>query len=237
MRAPAVGAPRPAPVAVAPVAVAPVAVTPVAVTPVAVTPVAVTPVAVAPVSVAAQPANLPVADAPSRDKRADVRLVRAFHDASRVYSSVRTREDAMRAFLELAMTQVPSEGAAIMLADIDAHDMVIATTLGEGAQLMHGLRVAFGEGVAGHAVLYNLGLAVNDVQNDFRYDASSAEALGLAPRAILAAPIDKDGRAYGAIHLVNPRGNPRYSDSDMEIVTHLAHRLGAVMDRLTALQP
>ena len=176
-------------------------------------------------------AKLPPAAPTVRDRGQEERLVRAFHRATDAINSAHTPSDAANAFLEAALEIVPAEAGAVLFADITQQDMFIAFARGPATAALLNSRIPFGAGIAGHAVLYNIGLAVNDVTRDFRYVASLPEALGTRPVGMLCAPAESEGRTYGALHLVNKRGSARFDEGDMQVLTYLATRLAAFLDR------
>jgi hypothetical protein len=167
-----------------------------------------------------------------RDRAQEERLVQAFHRATRILNVATTPSDAANGFLDVALALIPAEAAAVLIADIAQQDMFIAFARGERTAALLNRRIPFGAGVAGHAVLYNIGLAVNDVTRDFRHAPDLPEALGLAPLGILCAPAEHQGRSFGALHLVNKQGaNRRFTDADVQVLGYLAGRLAEFLDR------
>ena len=169
-----------------------------------------------------------------RDEAQEERLATAFHRVSEIVIRARNPADAANLFLDLALEIVPAEAAAVFYAHLHEQDLHVAAARGPSAAYALVQRVPMGLGIVGAAVDSGVTIAVSHVQNDPRYSTEVPESLGVRPESIVSAPVHKDGRSFGALHLVNSRGGT-FSQDEAEVLGYLAQRLAEYLDRYFAV--
>jgi GAF domain-containing protein len=181
----------------------------------------------------AEPASAPMPARP-RDEAQEDRLVNAFHRVTEIIVRCKTPADAANAFVDLALELVPAEAAAVFYAHIAERDLHVAAARGPAASYALEQRVPMGAGIVGTAIDAEMGLAVQNVQNDPRYSAEVPEGLGVRPESIASVPVQKGGRTFGALHLVNRRGGT-FAQDEIEVLCYLAARMAEFLERYFAI--
>lgn len=94
--------------------------------------------------------------------------------------------------------------------------------------------VRVGQGIIGFCAQEGVCLVIRDMQNDSRYFAAIADAIGYQPQNTLCASAEQDGRLYGAIQLINSKRGT-FTSAEMELVRYLgltaADMLGRVAEQ------
>jgi hypothetical protein len=114
-------------------------------------------------------------------------------------------ESASLLALEILSDVVPSESAAVLLADSTQNALRFSAATGPYAERARTLLVPLGVGIAGFAVATGRSIIVQDAESDPRRYAGADEATGYTTRSMLAAAlVDADGQVLGCIELINP---------------------------------
>jgi predicted Ser/Thr protein kinase len=110
------------------------------------------------------------------------------------------------------------EGAAASIALIDpaTGELVYQASWGAGADEIAGVRLPPGQGIAGAVVESSEGLAIADCRGDERFAKDVAEKTGYVPHTMLVSPLIREGRAIGALSVLDRRDGRPYRPSDLE---------------------
>lgn len=124
--------------------------------------------------------------------------------------------------LDLALQKIPAEAGTFYLADVNGHDLHFAAVRGPKADALKKgqFSVRVGQGIIGFCAQEGVCLVIRDMQNDRRYFAAIADAVGYQPNNTLCASAEQDGRLYGAIQLINSKRGT-FSSAEMELVRYL----------------
>lgn len=124
--------------------------------------------------------------------------------------------------LQKAMSRVQADAAAVLLADINRHDLRFLSAAGWDDMNWKSLRLNIGDGVAGFAVLHGVTVAVSDLHVSSSLKIARSERAKGTLASILCVPMQREGRAYGAIELLCC-GDPRaFSDKEIAGIDFLA---------------
>jgi GAF domain-containing protein len=128
--------------------------------------------------------------------------------------------DAPRSLLEaVAHTAAGVFGAAaasIALIDQTTGELVYQSAWGAGAREIVGVRLPPGTGIAGQVVSSGLAEAVPDCRTDPRFAARIAAGTGYVPYTMLIVPLQRGGRAIGALSILDRRDGRAYRNDDLE---------------------
>jgi hypothetical protein len=91
---------------------------------------------------------------------------------------------------------------------------------------LEGLRVPLAASAIGQVA--QAGVAQSFVVQDYQ-DPIASWTTGVEVRAMLAAPVNVDGRAWGVISAVNPMGRESFSEEDLTLLRWKAYQLGLVL--------
>ena len=158
------------------------------------------------------------------DKLADV-----FERVQDVYLGATGLTNAANFMLDLSMDVVPSDSGSVFFSDISAHDLYFAAARGPKANDVMKFRVPMGIGIVGFSAMEGVSLAISDAHRDPRFYKKISESLGYETRSILCSPIQKEGRVYGAIELINRKGGDKYTSEQINVLNYIAHELATFM--------
>ncbi|NOZ87727.1 MAG: GAF domain-containing protein [Deltaproteobacteria bacterium] len=140
-----------------------------------------------------------------------------------------SREEAIDFIMDLTLDKVKAEAGSIVIADINAGDMYFATARGPVAEQVVKFRMPMGQGIVGFSVQEGVGLAVSEVNKDPRFFKDISDKTGFETRSLLCAPLETQGRCFGAIELVNKTGSDRFSQQELNVVLFLGAKLAEYM--------
>ena len=156
-------------------------------------------------------------------------------DADRVLSEVfeelqdmflmQTQDDCAEFVMDLAMKKIPVEGGTIFLADINTRDMLFAAVRGPSAANLKGRVLDMRKGIVGFTAREGAAIAISDVSKDPRFCSDFDQTGDFKTKSVLCAPIQYEGRTFGAIELLNKIGNDMFSQGEINVITYLASQL------------
>lgn len=153
-------------------------------------------------------------------------LAELFDRMQELYSAHPDRDHIVNALLDLALEKIPADAGTFYLADISRHDLRFAAVRGprRAAIAAADLRVPIGHGIAGFCAQQGVALAIGDAQRDPRFAAEISTKIGYAAHSMACAPLDKDGRCFGVLQLINRVGATAFSETDLNILVAIARQ-------------
>lgn len=138
--------------------------------------------------------------------------------------------------LDLALQKIPAEAGTFYLADVNGHDLKFTAVRGPKADALKkgNFSVPVGQGIIGFCAQEGVCLVIRDMQNDSRYFAAIADAVGYKPQNTLCASAEQDGRLYGAIQLINSKRGT-FTSAEMELVRYLGLTAADMLGRAAEL--
>ena len=139
---------------------------------------------------------------------------------------------AARHVLELANQHVEAEASSIFFSDINSalKDLVIVEASGPVANKIKGIHVPVGKGIVGFCVQNGVKLTVNSVQQNPNFYGKLDQEFGFKTHSILCVPIQHASRCYGAIELINKKGDGKWSTNDANVLESLGMILGRAIE-------
>jgi transcriptional regulator with GAF, ATPase, and Fis domain len=122
-----------------------------------------------------------------------------------------------------------AEGASVLLLDEHRRQFVFRAATGpKGAELV-GERFDATLGIAGEAMRINRTICVDDVtQNPHFFEGVDAKTK-MRTRSLVASPLKGVDSIMGVIEVLNPRGRPGFSDSDLELLELFSNLAAAAL--------
>ena len=111
--------------------------------------------------------------------------------------------------------------ASVVLRDDERGDVWFAAASGEGSEAVIGLRMEWGQGIAGWVVDQGQPVMVPDVEIDERFFADMDKQSGFTTKSILCVPLQTKGRTIGAIEVMN-KHNGTFNHDDLRLLQALA---------------
>jgi predicted Ser/Thr protein kinase len=134
--------------------------------------------------------------------------------------------DAPRNLLEaVAHTAAGVFGAAaasLCLLDETTDELVYQAAWGAGAREIVGVRLPPRAGIAGMVVDGGVGEAIPNCSVDPRFAAGIASGTGYVPHTMLVVPLERRGRAIGALSILDRRDGKSYGQEDLAAATLFA---------------
>ncbi|MFH1807798.1 MAG: GAF domain-containing protein [Pseudomonadota bacterium] len=163
-------------------------------------------------------------------------LEEIFERSSDFFSAEVNIDLVVSMFLDLAMEKIPSQAGAFYAADISGHDLQYAALRSPRARkvLASGKRVTIGEGVAGLCAQENITLCINDLPRYPDLHDDVAFMSGMESRSTVCVSLEREGRCYGAIQLVNRLAEDGYDQDDVSILEAIAHHVSEILARAAA---
>jgi GAF domain-containing protein len=144
---------------------------------------------------------------------------------------------AAKQVLDLANQHVEAEASSIFFSDMNSalKDLIIVEASGPVANKIKGIHVPVGKGIVGFCVQNGVKLTVNSVQQNPNFYGKLDQEFGFRTSSILCVPIQHGSRTYGAIELINKKGDGKWSTNDANVLESLGMILGrAIETRLEA---
>jgi GAF domain-containing protein len=116
-------------------------------------------------------------------------------------SAVRTESELLTTIVAALREQMAAAACSVAL--LDGDELEFRAADGVGADLVVGLRLPVGRGLAGYVVASGQALAVSDVHRDQRFDAETAASTGYVPTSILAVPVEDDDGPIGVLEVLD----------------------------------
>lgn len=147
-----------------------------------------------------------------------------FGETSKIYDN-KSLKDASTFVLGLAQKAIPSESGSVLVADINEDDLEFVAATGPKAAEVMKFRVPMGQGIVGFAAHEGVSLAVSDVEKDERFYKDISDKIGYPVSSLIVSAIERDGRTFGALELINREGGSSFSADDMAVLDFLAYEL------------
>jgi putative methionine-R-sulfoxide reductase with GAF domain len=166
----------------------------------------------------------PALVAPRPERVSDNIMEEVFLEITRIHDGEMSMEEVVNFVMDLAMEKVGAEAGSIMFADINGQELYFATARGPKAADVMSFRVPMGKGIAGFCAREGVSLAISDAQEDPRFYKEISDALGYPTKSLCCAPIQIEGRVFGAIELLNSNNN-HFSSTEVNVLTYVGKQL------------
>lgn len=134
----------------------------------------------------------------------------------RLTGDIETR--LLQSIVDATVRLFDAEAASIALFEQDPDRLEFRVAAGEQGAGAVGLTVPPTQGIAGFVYSTGQALSLSDVANDPRFNRDAAEQTGYVPRSIAAAPLLDEEGTVGVLQVLDKRGSPTFSLSDMELL-------------------
>ena len=156
------------------------------------------------------------------DLERKVRELTAFHEVGKALTSTLD----MNRVLETVMVQIRSffhpDTWSLLLVDPEAGDLRFEVVVGDAAEKLRGLRLKFGEGIAGWVAQHNEPLFLDDVGKDERFNRRMDDMTRITTRSIACIPVRGQKEVLGVIELINCPQTMRFEGENLFLLQALA---------------
>ncbi|MFW6057347.1 MAG: GAF domain-containing protein [Persicimonas sp.] len=148
-----------------------------------------------------------------------------FLEIQEIHEGGKSMEEVVGFVMEMAMDKVHAESGSVLFADVNGKELYFATARGPKADEIMDYRVPMGKGIVGFCTREGVSLAISDAQNDPRFYKAISESLGYETHGLVCAPIQHQGRVYGALELINKKQSSGFTSDEMNALTYLGRQL------------
>jgi GAF domain-containing protein len=141
-----------------------------------------------------------------------------------------SHERLLEMIVETAASVTGAAAGALFLVDEARGDLVFQVAIGGNAAEVKDLRVPLGHGIAGGVALSGMPLAVSQASSDPRWAKEIGEQVGYRPDSIVCVPLFHDDRVIGALQLLDKRGQPSFSNADLDVLGLFANQAAVAIE-------
>ncbi len=157
-------------------------------------------------------------------------LEEVFLEINQIHEGSMSMEQVINYVMDLSLSKIRAEAGSIMFADVNGRELYFATARGPRAQEVMDFRVPMTMGLVGFCAREGVSLAISDAEKDPRFYKEISLKLGYATRNICCAPIQFEGRVYGAIELMN-KDQP-FTNNEVNVLTYIGRQLAKFVNDL-----
>lgn len=176
------------------------------------------------------------ADAPRTATVSESALEDVFLDIMTIFEPNYPLEDAIDFVLELGKKAIPCEHGALFFANDDASSLYVATAFGPSRARFLDAEVSILEGLPALAMREGFTVNVSNPATDNRHTPELEERAGIKATSLICAPVQFEGRAFGAITLIN-RENASFAPEEANILAYIGQQMGKFIQMQLDAQP
>ena len=150
-------------------------------------------------------------------------------DTTRLLNAQLELDKLLELVLEKAISVVQAEAGTLWLVEEDGF-LVPMVARGPKADVLKGMRLKPGEGLAGRVVAKNEPALVEDVRKDPAWAKKFDDATGFVTVSLLCIPLRGREEVIGCLQLVNKIGKGHFSPADMEIALVFAGQAAIALE-------
>lgn len=166
------------------------------------------------------------------DRTTSSLLFMAFERLKPLYEAS-TRKQALDVVIETIAALVKAKAGGVFLYDEQRKTLRLVRLVRSPQAGQNGpegdlplIEVAVGGGLVGTCARQGVTLSLSHVQRDVRFGSGLAAALGINPISLLAAPVQYEGRLWGAIEMIDPLSREAFTGGEVEAVGYAGRLLG-----------
>lgn len=135
----------------------------------------------------------------------------------------------LRVITEYTTNLLDVAATSVVLRDNEQDDLWFAAATGEGSDFVLDKRLALGQGILGWVVEHGEPLLVANAKQDARHFTDFDQESGFQALTVLCVPLLAQGKAIGAIEVINKRTGP-FDEEDLHLLTSLANPAAAAIE-------
>jgi len=156
-------------------------------------------------------------------------LIRIF-EATRAISYTLRLSELLGTVMRLASEVAHAEASSLLLMDPATDELYFDIALGEKGGALQQIRLKKGEGIAGWVAANLKPAVVNDVTKDSRWTRRADKTSQFQTKAILAVPMQVQGKLVGVMEVINRSDGAPFSDMDAQILETFAAQAAVAIE-------
>jgi diguanylate cyclase (GGDEF)-like protein len=147
-----------------------------------------------------------------------------FNELARTLTSTLQLKEVLQIIMDKIKDLVKSQALSLLLIDEKTKELVFSATETAEADKLEGIRLKWGQGIAGWVAKTMQPILVEDVYKDTRFFQDIDKMQGFKTRSIMCTPLLYRNRLVGVIEVVNKYGGGNFSHEELQILIGLASR-------------
>jgi len=165
-----------------------------------------------------------------------VERILACLEFSKALVSAYDMETLLTAVLERIKLLIPARNWSLLLVDRQTQELYFAVTVGVDHELLKGVRLKMGEGIAGTVARTGQPLFMQDACRDERFCQKVDDITGFATNSIIALPLLIRGEVIGVFEVVNVEDEGFFREKYLPLLEILGDYVAIAVDNVYNLQ-
>jgi diguanylate cyclase (GGDEF)-like protein len=165
-----------------------------------------------------------------------VERILACIEFSKALVSAYDMDTLLTAVLERIKLLIPASNWSLLLMDRQTRELYFAVSVGVDHELLKGVRLKPGEGIAGVVVQTGKPIIIPDVSQDARFCQRVDHLTGFATRSIIALPLLVRGEVIGVFEVVNVENQEIFREQYLPLLEILGDYVAIAVDNVYNLQ-
>jgi diguanylate cyclase (GGDEF)-like protein len=145
-------------------------------------------------------------------------------------------ESLLTAVLERIKVLIPARNWSLLLLDPQTQELYFAVTVGVEPELVKGVRLKIGEGIAGTVAQTRKPVIIHEVDEDQRFSQKVDDLTGFDTRSVIALPLLVRGEVVGVIEVVNVEDPEFFREKHLPLLEILGDYVAIAVDNVRNLQ-
>jgi diguanylate cyclase (GGDEF)-like protein len=145
-------------------------------------------------------------------------------------------ETLLTAVLERIKILIPARNWSLLLLDPQTQELRFEVVVGVDLEILKGIRLKPGEGIAGTVALTGEPIFIPDVNQDLRFSARADAATGFETRSVIALPLRVQGQVIGVFEVVNVEDERFFREKYLPLLHILADYVAIAVDNVRNMQ-
>lgn len=155
---------------------------------------------------------------------------------SKALVSAYDMETLLTAVLERIKALIPARNWSLLLLDPQTQELYFAVTVGVDQELVKGVRLKMGEGIAGTVAQTGKPIIIHDASEDERFSQKVDDLTGFYTRSIIALPLLVRGEVVGVFEVVNVENQEFFREKYLPLLEILGDYVAIAVDNVRNLQ-
>lgn len=139
-------------------------------------------------------------------------------------------EEAIHLVLDVALDALKAEAGTLWLLTEDGAYLEPLAARGPKANLLKGLKLNRGEGIAGQVTETGEPILVDDVSRDSRWASRFDSSTGFVTRTMLVVPLRGRESFIGCLQIINKENQGMFTSDDLRLALTLCHQSGLLIE-------
>lgn len=165
-----------------------------------------------------------------------VERILACLEFSKALVSAYSMEALLTTVLERIKALIPARNWSLLLVDPQTRELYFAVTVGVDQELLKGVRLKMGEGIAGWVAQTGQPVIIPEAGQDERFCQRVDEITGFCTRSIIALPLLVRGEVVGVFEVVNVEDQEFFREKYLPLLEILGDYVAIAVDNVRNLQ-